>query len=76
MKIDPIGVSLDLAKRLYEGGVITTALIRQEFGVSAATAKRYMVRLEARLPVIVELAPTDSGGGRGQLRKQLRLLHN
>lgn len=70
---DAITVSLALARRLYSGEAITTAIIRTEYGVSAATAKRYMNRIAAHLPVVVEIVPTEAGGGKGQPRKQIRL---
>lgn len=46
------------ASRLYRGGEITSAWLRQRFGVSSATAKRYLHHLEIGLPVHVELRPT------------------
>jgi len=46
-------VMLLLALRLFQGHPVTSKYIRERFGVSVATAKRYMVRLEQGLPVRV-----------------------
>jgi hypothetical protein len=72
---EPITVALELAKRLYNGGVVTTAFIREEFGVSPATAKRYMVRLECALPVLVEKIPNGFSVRYGTSTKLLRLMN-
>lgn len=50
---DMVQVILALAIKLFEGGVVTSKFIRERFGVSSATAKRYMLRLERGLPVRV-----------------------
>jgi flagella basal body P-ring formation protein FlgA len=42
---------LELARSLYEGATITRQDIETRFGVSRATAKRYIARLEQALPV-------------------------
>ena len=42
---------LELAGMLYSGATITSAVIRNRFGVSKATAKRDMTAIEAVLPV-------------------------
>jgi DNA-binding GntR family transcriptional regulator len=39
---------------LCMGGSVSTAWIRGRFGVSKATAKRYLIRIEASLPVVSE----------------------
>lgn len=44
-----------LSSHLERGGEVTTALIRKKFGVSKATAKRYMHRLESALPVLASV---------------------
>ena len=50
---DMVQVILALAIKLFEGGAVTSKFIRDRFGVSSATAKRYMLRLERGLPVRV-----------------------
>lgn len=49
-----VGRLLRLALHLGAGKPVTTALIRERFGVSKATAKRDLDRLECLLPVTVE----------------------
>lgn len=71
---DVFDLTLSLAQRLFTGGLVTTHYIREEFGVSVATAKRYMTRLECSLPVLVEDIPAESIKSSGQCRKQMRLL--
>lgn len=46
---------LRLALRLGAGQPVTSAYICETYGVSKATAKRDLVRLECLLPVRVEL---------------------
>lgn len=50
---DMVQVILALAQRLFHGHAVTTRYIRERHGVSLATAKRYMLRLERGLPVRV-----------------------
>lgn len=55
----PLGTALvrllQLAVRLGAGRPVTSAYIRDRYGVSSATAKRDLVRLECAIPVTVEL---------------------
>lgn len=63
-----------LAVRLGAGQRVTTAYIQGAFGVSLATAKRDMVRLEGMLPVLVEDGPNTHPKGGGVPPKALRLM--
>lgn len=49
---DTCDVLLKIAFHLCNGGQVSTQWIRDTYGVSKATAKRYMVRIEVSLPVI------------------------
>lgn len=62
-----------LAIRLGRGLPITAAFIQQTHGVSYATAKRDMVRLESMLPVFVEELPIGRERG-GFPQKEMRLM--
>lgn len=46
---------LSAARRLYEGGEITTRWFRESHGASKASAKLDMIRVEQMLPVNVEM---------------------
>lgn len=61
-----IDISLALAHRLFSGGEVTRRYIEETFEVSRATAKRYLIRLECALPVVV--AADECGG------KSLRMM--
>jgi len=52
--LKPLARLLQLALRLGTGQAVTSGYIRERYGVSPATAKRDLVRLECALPVIVE----------------------
>lgn len=41
-----------MCRRLYEGGTISIRWLREQFGVSLATAKRDMALIEANLPTV------------------------
>lgn len=60
---DTINRMLDLAKRLYAGETITSSFIRRIYGVSWATAKRDLVRLERALPVDVAIQVHHGNAG-------------
>lgn len=47
-------ILLLLALRLFQGHPVTAKYIRERFNVSRPTAHRYMLRLEAALPVRCE----------------------
>lgn len=72
-RADTIHNLLTLAGYLFAGGEVTTRYIKERFRVSRATAKRYLVCLEASLPV--EVLEEDVGtGGCYSPRKVLRLM--
>lgn len=48
---DLFAVAYVIASRLLDGGVITVPWVRERFGVSQATAKRYVSRVEICMPV-------------------------
>lgn len=52
---------LKLAERLFTGGAVSSAYIREHFGVSRATAQRDLIVLEASLPVCVNRDDTSNG---------------
>jgi hypothetical protein len=58
---------LKLAERLFTGGDISIAYVRDHFPVSLATAKRDLIVLEATLPLIAVREPS-AGGWRKILR--------
>ncbi len=70
---DTISNLLKLAGHLYAGREITTRFITDHFYVSRATAKRYLVCLEACLPVEVQEEDMPNGGYCSP-RKVLRLM--
>jgi hypothetical protein len=51
---DTIDIYLRCVARLYQGGDLTATYIRDQYGVSKATAHRYLLRIEASLPVHTE----------------------
>lgn len=51
MDSDVIGRMLKLASHLHHGGDITVRYVRSTYGVSLATAKRDVQRIEVNLPV-------------------------
>jgi hypothetical protein len=53
---------LAAARHLYEGGEITSHWLREKLGVSRATAKRYLSRIEFGLPVTVAEQPVGPEG--------------
>lgn len=61
---------LKLAERLFTGGEVSHAFVVQRYGVSFATAKRDLVKLEQALPV------ERKGDGTGPEPKVLRLMAN
>lgn len=63
---------LQISSQLHRGRPITARWIRDEYEVSAATAKRYMTLVEASLPVACVMAPCPEGR-RGR-HKVLRLM--
>lgn len=62
---------IELTYFLCRGGAITTAYIREKYGVSRATASRYVNHLERVLPLHVELQPRITNDPRP--RKVLRM---
>jgi predicted DNA-binding transcriptional regulator YafY len=56
---------LRIARRMFEGGIISTQWVRQEYGVSSATAKRDLQLVGMYLPVEISVV--------GQA-KQLRIV--
>lgn len=53
----PFERGLRLAALLFEGKAITSRVIREEFGVAAATAKRDMLAIETTLRPDVDVGP-------------------
>lgn len=70
---DTITTILQIAALLFQGAEVTSQGITRRFAVSRATAKRYLIRLELALPVIVEEVPTGKRGA-GRARKVMRLM--
>jgi len=72
---DSLDNMLQLANLLIGGAHLSRRSIERELGVSKATAKRYMVRVERALPVIADtLDPAKWRGKHGHCRKGLRLM--
>lgn len=51
-----------LVKALFDGKALSVSWIQEEFDVSAATAKRDLMRLERLLPTKTTRLPAQRGG--------------
>lgn len=60
---DPIFISLLLARHLHTGGEVTSRFVREQFGVSKATAKRYVERITLAYP---DAEVSDAHGAHGR----------
>jgi len=69
---DSLDRMVRLTVRIMCGQPVTSRYIAQTFGVSWATAKRDLQRLEAALPVRCEI--TTVNVGRHRIRHELKLL--
>lgn len=66
--VDQFERGVHLALALARGEVITSRVIKERFGVSWATAKRDLVRLQCALPVETNVIATRFLGPRHELR--------